>query len=87
MAKTSGNVRGANINHEAIDKARSILKHFDFHWQMVEYGYSEARDRARSQMREFARYARMAGSKKITRQLRKEWVQKYEAARDMRRMF
>lgn len=54
---------------------------------MVEYGYSEARDRARSQMREFARYARMAGSKKITRQLRKEWVQKYEAARDMRRMF
>gem|GEM_PF-2824553 len=36
MAKTSGNVRGANINHEAIDKARSILKHFDFHWQMVE---------------------------------------------------
>lgn len=77
MAKTSGGIRGGKLNQDAIDKARSILKRFDFYWRMTDFGYESAMARAESQMREFVRYSNMVGSKKVTRQLRKEWMERF----------
>lgn len=87
MAKSSGGVRGGGSggrNQDAIDKARSIMDNFDFHWQMVDFGFDQARRRAQSQMREFARYAKMAGTKRLTKELRDEWTRRYEDAKAMR---
>ena len=84
MAKTSGGIRKSHINHDAVGKARAILKNFDWYWDMVDSGFIYARSNAQSQMRSFVEYARKAGSKRMTKQLRNEWTKAYNKALEYR---
>lgn len=84
MAKTSGGIRNSPINHDAVSKARAILKGFDWFWDMVDSGFIYERNRAHTQMRQFVDYASKAGSKRMTKQLRNEWTKAYNEALEKR---